>query len=70
MLDRQWDELMTLCASESRFREEGNHPKLLRLVKSQIDELARQMGFNLRCIITRDFRAERDGEHIVRIVSE
>ena len=69
-LDVQWQRLMSLCASESRFRAEGNHPRLLKLVRSDIDQLAREMGFSERLIVTRDFRAERQGDHIKRIVTE
>ncbi len=69
-LDVQWQQLMSLCASESRFRAEGNHPRLLKLLKGDIDQLAREMGFSERLIVTRDFRAERQGDHITRIVKE
>jgi hypothetical protein len=69
-LDTQWQQLMALCASELKFRAEGNHPRLLKLLKSDIDQLAREMGFSERLIVTRDFRAERQGDHIMRIVKE
>ena len=69
-LDVQWERLMSLCASESKFRAEGNHPRLLKLLKADIDQLAREMGFSERLIVTRDFRAERNGEHIARIITE
>jgi hypothetical protein len=69
-LDTQWQRLMSLCASEARFKAEGNHPRLLKLLKGDIDELAREMGFSERLIVTRDFRAERQGDHIKRIVTE
>jgi hypothetical protein len=69
-LDTQWQRLMSLCASEARFKSEGNHPRLLKLLQSDIDLLAREMGFSERLIVTRDFRAVRDGEHILRIVTE
>ena len=69
-LDKQWDELMFLCRKESEFREDGGHPKVLKLVSQQIDELAAEMGFSLQRIKTRDFRSERSGGHIVRIVKE
>jgi hypothetical protein len=67
-LDKQWRELMFLCERESTFRQEGIHPKLLSLVSPQIEILARQMGFGDAQIQTREFRAERDGDHIVSIV--
>jgi hypothetical protein len=61
-LDTQWQQLMSLCASESRFKAEGSHPRLLKLLQSDIDLLAREMGISERLIVTRDFRAERDGD--------
>jgi hypothetical protein len=70
VLDKQWRELMTLCESEAKFRAKGDHPRLSKLLARQIDELAAQMGFGARRITTRDFRAERDGDHIVRIIAE
>ena len=69
-LETQWQQLMTLCAAEKRFKSEGNHPKLLKIVKGDIDQLARDMGFSDRLIATRDFRAERHGSRIVRIITE
>ena len=69
-LDTQWQRLMSLCASEAKFKAGGNHPRLLKLLKGDIDELAREMGFTERLIVTRDFRAERQGDHIMRIVKE
>ncbi len=69
-LDQQWDHLMTLCESESRFRAEGKHPRLLKLVTAEILELAAEMGFSARCIETRDFRAERERGRIVRILND
>jgi len=69
-LDKQWRELMALCLSEEKFRADGGHPRLSKLIGRQIDQLAREMGFNERTIVTRDFRAERDGDHIVRIITE
>jgi hypothetical protein len=69
-LDKQWRELMSLCASEEKFRADGGHPRLSKLIAKQIDELARDMGFNERTIVTRDFRAERDGDRIVKIIAK
>ena len=68
-LDKQWQQLMALCESESKFRSEGSHSKLLKLVASDIEALAAEMGFSAHRIATRDFRAERDGHHIVGIVA-
>jgi hypothetical protein len=69
-LDRQWHELMFLCEKETSYQREGNHPKLLRLITAQIEDLAGQMGFSRRQIETREFRAERSGERIVRIATD
>jgi hypothetical protein len=70
LLDKQWQELMTLCAEEERYRADRTHPKLLKLIQSRIDALAREMGFNERRIVTRDFRAERAAGHIARIIAD
>ena len=69
-LDKQWQHLMSMCESESKFRAEGSHPRLLKLLKSEIDQLATQMGFSARRIATREFRAARDGDHIIAIITE
>jgi hypothetical protein len=69
-LDRQWQQLMSLCESEAKFQTTEQHPKLLRLIRSEIEELASQMGFPPRRIATRDFRAERRGDHIARIIND
>ena len=68
-LDKQWQQLMALCESESKLRTDGNHPRLVRHVASEIEQLATGMGFSPRSIASRDFRAEREGGHIVRIVA-
>ena len=70
ILDKQWQELMTLCAEEAKYRAERNHPRLLRLITSRIDGLAAEMGFSEQRITTRDFRAERDRDHIARIITD
>jgi len=70
LLDKQWQELMTLCAEEERYKADRTHPKLLKLIQSRIDALAREMGFNERRIVTRDFRAERAAGHIARIIAD
>lgn len=70
LLDKQWQELMTLCAEEAKYRTDRTHPKLLKLIESRIDALAREMGFNERRIVTRDFRAERAAGHIARIIAD
>jgi hypothetical protein len=69
-LDKQWQELMTLCAEEVKYRADLEHPKLLRLIVSRLESLAAEMGFSERRIATRDFRAERDRDHIARIFGD
>ena len=67
-LDQQWQQLMTLCESESKYRGDGSHPRLLKLISAEIDTLARAMGFSDQRIATRDFRAEKDGARILRLL--
>jgi AraC-like DNA-binding protein len=69
-LDRQWDELMTLCAKEKEFKTGNRHPRLLKFVSPHIDELAKRMGFSDRQIARREFRAERVGGKISKIFTE
>jgi len=44
--------------------------RLLKLLAREIDELAALMGFSPRLIATRDFRARREGGHIIGIFTE
>jgi hypothetical protein len=69
-LDKQWRELMFLCEREATYRDQGTHPKLLTLVRGHIEALSRQMGFTSRQIDRREFRAERSGDRILRIIEE
>jgi hypothetical protein len=69
-LDKQWRHLMTLCESESKMRKEGMHPRLVKLLASDIEQLGAQLGFDARRIASREFRAQRDGDHIVAIITE
>jgi hypothetical protein len=69
LLDRQWEDLMSLCKQEARLQTQ-NHPKLLAFVSRQIDQLAREMGFKDEQIKTREFRAERKGRHIIRVATD
>jgi hypothetical protein len=69
-LDRQWADLMSMCAKEKEFKAERRHPKLLRFLTEQIDEIAATMGFSERQIKGREFRAEKDGGRVVRILKE
>ena len=67
-LDRRWRDLMGLCTKERDYRARNQHPRLLRHISQQIDELAVQMGFKEHHIKRREFRAEKDGEHILRLL--
>ena len=69
-LDKQWEELMTLCRDEARLQSDNRYPKLLKFVSRQIERLAQEMGFSERQIQTREFRAEREGRHIVQVSTE
>jgi hypothetical protein len=69
-LDKQWQELMSLCAREKEFRTENRHLKLVRFISERIEQLAAEMGFSDRLIRSREFRAEKDGDHISRIITE
>jgi AraC-like DNA-binding protein len=70
VLDNQWQRLMGLCETESTFRSKGGYSRLLNLIASDIAELASEMGFSPRSIASRDFRARREGDHIVGIVTD
>jgi hypothetical protein len=67
-LDRKWQELMSLCSKEKEYLAARSHPKLVRLVSKEIDRIASEMGFSEALIQKREFRAERDGEHIIRLL--
>ena len=67
-LDRKWQELMSLCVKEKELTSARSHPKVLRLVSREIDRIASDMGFSPGQIQKREFRAERDGDHIVGII--
>jgi len=69
-LDKQWQQLMALCEKESTLRSDGSHPRLLKLIASDIDRLAAEMGFSPRRVASRDFRAHRDGDHIVGLITD
>jgi hypothetical protein len=67
-LDRKWQELMSLCGKEKEFLAAQSHPKLVRLVSKEIDRVASELGFSEAQIRNREFRAERDGDHIIRLL--
>jgi hypothetical protein len=69
-LDSQWEHLMSLCQREKEYRSEQRHPKLVKFVSKQIDEIAGEMGFSERQIQRREFRAERDNGRITRLIIE
>lgn len=69
-LDKRWEELMGLCRKEAEFQAQGNHPKISRFVSKAIEELARDLGFREPQIASRQFRAERNGPHIVRLITD
>jgi hypothetical protein len=59
---------MSLCTRERAYQVKNEHPKLLNLVRVEIDVLAAEMGFNQKQINSREFRAEKDGERILRLL--
>ena len=61
-LDRQWQDLMSMCEREREYLAEHTHPKLLRLVTEQIDHLAADMGFSETQIKLRAFQSAKEGE--------
>jgi hypothetical protein len=67
-LDRDWEDLISLCGKEHELLAARSHPKLLRLVSREIEKIASAMGFSPEQIEKREFRAERDGAHIVRLI--
>jgi hypothetical protein len=67
-LDREWEDLISLCGKEQELLAARSHPKLLRLVSREIEKIASAMGFSPEQIEKREFRAERDGAHIVRLI--
>jgi hypothetical protein len=69
-LDRKWDDLMTLCAREAEFSRDPRHPKLMKLVAAEIETLARELGFPEAQIQRREFRAVKNGDHIVRLLRD
>jgi hypothetical protein len=69
-LDKNWQELMFLCNKEEEYARDATHPKLLAHIRRQIEKLAADMGFNPAQIRSRQFRAERDGQHITRILTD
>jgi hypothetical protein len=69
-LDKQWQHLMVLCERESAVRADGTHPRLAKLIAAEIERLGRDMGFSSQRVASRDFRAERKGDHIIRLITD
>jgi hypothetical protein len=69
-LDAQWQHLMLLLENERKFEAKGGHARLLKVIRSDIDHLADEMGYKPRRIASRDFRAERENGRIVRILND
>jgi hypothetical protein len=69
-LTTKWDHLMMLCAREKEYLADARHPKVLKLVSKQIEEIAAEMGFSARQIERREFRAERENGRVKRILTE
>lgn len=69
-LDRHWQDLMSMCQREQKYMAEHRHPKLLRFITEQIDQLAADMGFSEQQIKNREFRAAKEGEHVSRLFIE
>jgi hypothetical protein len=67
-LDRQWQDLMSLCTKEIELSARS-HPRLLRLIAKEIERVASEMGFAEALIERREFRAVREGKHISRIIT-
>ncbi len=69
-LDKNWQELMFLCNKEEEYVRDATHPKVLAHIRRQIETLAAEMGFTPAQVTSRQFRAERDGQHITRILTD
>jgi hypothetical protein len=68
-LNQQWEALMALCAKEKELLSAHSHPRLLRLVTKEIEQIASEMGFSQSLIQRREFRAVREGRHITRVIT-
>ena len=59
-----------MCQREQEYMAEHRHPKLLRFITAQINQLAADMGFSEQQIKKREFRAAKEGEHVSRLFIE
>lgn len=69
-LDRQWDDLMALCRHEAELKRSTKHIKLLALLSREIERAARDLGFGEEQIQLREFRAEKEEGHVVRLFTK
>jgi hypothetical protein len=69
-LDRDWDALIELCRQETELTESAAHPKLLAHVSREIERAAQRLGFRIDQIQRREFRAEKEGGRIVRLLTD
>ena len=58
-----------MCAKEKELLSSRSHPKLLKLLAREIEKSASALGFTPGQIEKREFRAERERGHIVRIIA-
>ena len=68
-LDLKWQHLMALCAKEKELLASRAHPRLARFITNELEQLASEMGFAAALIERREFRAVREGRHIIRIIT-
>jgi hypothetical protein len=61
---------MELCRRETELKQSATHPRLLRLVSREIDIAARRLGFGEEEIRLREFRAEKEQGHVIRIITD
>ena len=69
-LDREWDALMSLCRQETELKHAATHPKLVALISREIERAARRLGFGDDQIEKREFRAEKEQGHVIRLLTK
>jgi len=69
-LDRQWDDLIALCRHEAELKRSTTHTKLLAFLSREIERAARDLGFGEEQIRLREFRAEKERGHVVRLFTK
>jgi hypothetical protein len=61
---------MALCSKEAEYYKRGNrHHELVTLPGTQIDRLAKELGFNDGQIGRREFRALKEDGHVVPLLT-